>query len=131
MNYAFLSLEQEFALKVLSIRIQKTTDLSKLQNDLTELFEEILLKHQHLKDFYCFSEKEKEELESYLQASQTFVSELEIEATMIGSCIDSIRNTYDIGELQALLIEANEISMMQKNYTDFISQYISNHKSMI
>jgi len=131
MNHAFLSLEQEFALRVLSIQVQKNTDMTKLQDELTELFEAILRKHQSLKDNYYFSTEEQEELESYLRASQTFVSELEIEATMICSCIDSIRNTYDVEELQALLIEANEISMMQSNYTDFINQYMSNHQSMI
>ena len=131
MNHAFLSLEQKFALRVLSIQIQKNTDMMQLQDELTDLFEAILIKHQSLKDNYYFSIEDKEEIESYLRASQTFVSELEIETTMICSCIDSIRNTYDVEELQALLIEANEISMMQRNYSDFIAQYMTNHKSMI
>ena len=131
MNYAFLSLEQEFALKILSIQVQKNTDTTKLQDELTELFEAILIKHQNLKDVYCFSGEEKEDFAMYLRESKTFVSELEIEANMICSCMDSIRNTDDVEALQALLIEANEISMMQKNYAEFISQYILNHQSMI
>lgn len=131
MNHDFLSLEQEFALRILSMQVQKNTDVAKLQDELIELFEKILLKHQNLKDVYSFSGEEKEKLVSYLRASQTFVSELEVEATMICSCIDSIRENYEVEELQSLLIEANEISMMQRNYTDFISQYMSNHRSMI
>lgn len=125
MNNAYLSLEQEFALRILSIQVQQNTDVVKLQEELINLFEKILIKHQSLQDIYSFSVEQQEQIALYLRANQTFVLGLEAEATMISSCINSIKKKNDTEELQALLIEANEIYMIQKNYSDFISQYIS------
>jgi len=125
MNNAYLSLEQEFALRLLSIQVQQNTDVNNLQDELISIFEKVINKHQSLQNIYSFSREQKEKIALYLRASQTFVSGLEAEATMISSCINSIRENYDVEELQALLIEANEIYMMQRNYSDFISQYMS------
>ena len=104
MNSAYLSLEQEFALRLLSIQIHQNTDVAKLQDDLINIIEKVLMKHQNLKDLYS-------------RTSKTFISELEAEANIFFSCVDSIKRNCNIGELQDLLIEVNEISMMQKNYS--------------
>lgn len=130
MNHSSLSLEQELALIILSIQIQKNTDVAKLQDDLIELFEKILIKQQNLQDVYDFPREEESELTSYLRANLTLVSEVGVEAIIL-PYIDSIRKNHDVEELQALLIDANEICMMQKNHIYFISQYMSDHQSMI
>lgn len=122
MNYAYLSLEQEFTLRVLSDQIHQSTDISKLQNDLIDLFEKVLIKHQNLKDIYSFSREQNEKIALYSRNSETLVSSLEDEATMFSVYVDSIKDNFDMEELQALLIEASEISMMQSNYSNFVSQ---------
>jgi len=104
MNNAYLSLEQEFSLRLLSIQVHQNNDVAKLQDDLINIFEIVLIKHQNLKDLYSIT-------------SKTVVSELEAEANIFYSCIDSIKSNFNIGELQDLLIKANEISMMQKNHS--------------
>lgn len=123
MNNTCLSLEQEFALKFLSIQIHHDTNVIKLQNELINLFEKILIKHQNLQDVYSSSRGHNENITLYSGDVQSFISGLETEATMFYACVNSIKSIYDPNTLQTLLIEAIEISMMQKNYSDFISQY--------
>lgn len=130
MNHYSFSLEQELALRMVSIQIQKTTDVAKLQDKLIESIEQILIKQQQFKEvFYC-PRKEKEELTSVQRTNQALALELEVEATIF-AYIDSIRKNHDLENLRALLIEANEICMIQKKYSHLLAQYMSDHQSMI
>lgn len=120
MNNAYLSLEQEFTLKLLSIQVQQNTDVTQLQDELINLLEKVLIKHHHLQDIYSFSQEQKENTVLYSTTTETFISELEAEASIFCYCIDSIKSNFNTGELQILIIEANEISMMQRNYYDLV-----------
>lgn len=130
MNHTEFSLEQELALRILSIQITNNTDIAKLQDDLIESIETILIKHKNLQNIYCFPSEDNNETDSFIKANSTLASESGVEAT-IWSYIDNIRRNHDLEELQTLLIEANKICMMQENYTRYLAQYISDHQSTI
>ena len=60
-NYYSYSLEQELALRMVSIQIQKTTDVNKLQDELIEPIKQILIKQQKFKDIFHCPRKEREQ----------------------------------------------------------------------
>ena len=124
MNHAEFSLEQELALRILSIQITNNTDIAKLQDDLIESIEKILIKHQNLQDIYCFPSQTNKEASSFVRTNSTSASNSVTEETIL-SYIDNIRRNHDLEELQTLLIEANKICMMQENYTRYLAQYIT------
>ena len=116
MNYYSFSLEQELALRIESIQIQKTTNVAELQDKLIESIAQILIRQQKFKDVFHCPRKKKEEVTSVLRRNQILAWELEVEAN-IWAYSESIRKNNDVEELQALLIEANEICMIQKKYS--------------
>ncbi|MDJ0570956.1 MAG: hypothetical protein QNJ53_18175 [Pleurocapsa sp. MO_192.B19] len=104
MNYSsYLSLEQDFALRVLSDRIKKTTDVFKLQSDLIELFKRTLIIQEEMKNRMCGKAITQQEL--YLKLE-----------SRLFSYISSIVVISNLEELQKLLIEANKMLIVQENY---------------
>ena len=116
-NTFSFSLEQNFALRVLSDRIKKITDVVRLQNDLIELFEQTLIKQQEIKDHLDFQATGVIEENQMLIIHQKLSSELQARLT---SYIDLIRLNTDVEDLQELLIYAKQMLMIHEHYVEVL-----------
>lgn len=116
-NTFSFSLEQDFALRVLSDRIKTITDVVRLQNDLIELFEQTLIKQQEIKDHLDFQATGVIEENKILVTHQKLSSELEARLT---SYIDLIRLNTDVEDLQELLIYAKQMLMIHEHYVEVL-----------
>ncbi|WP_019504577.1 hypothetical protein [Pleurocapsa sp. PCC 7319] len=113
-NTFSFSLEQDFALRVLSDQIKKITDVVKLQDDLIELFKQSLLRQQEMRDYLYFQAIGVVEVSI---THQKLSSELE---ARLSSYISLIRLNTNIEDLQELLIQANQMLMIHEYYLEVL-----------
>lgn len=108
---SFLSLEQDFALKLKSDAIQKTTDPKVLQNQLIDLFAQTLILDQEIQ-MILYRNKI-----SQLHLSQEFNEKLAAYKALIGA-------KFDLKELREALIETHKKYAAQKNFAEIVRQEV-------
>lgn len=110
MDYTLsFSLEQDFALKVLAIQIEKINDVNDLRNNLLDLFRKTWDVQQEMKGFMNEVEVNQEDLDL----------EFKVRLASYTNLIGIISNVEDLRELA---IEAHKMLMVQGNYADILRQ---------
>ena len=106
---SFLSLEQDFSLKLKSDAINKINNPITLQNQLIDLFKTTLTLHQEIHKL-LFKHKTNQ-----LKRIREFDDQLSAYKALI-------RTKLDIEELRETLIEAHRIFFAQNNFAEIIKQ---------
>lgn len=106
---SFLSLEQDFALKLKSDAIHKTNDPIELQNQLIDLFTQTLTLDQEMQGI-LFQNKINQ-----LRLLQEFDDQ-------VAAYKAFIKTKFDLEKLKEALIEAHKKYAAQKNFAEIVRQ---------